>query len=135
VATTSSATPSAFRISESSDRPAPTLRSRNTPPNAAGIDPSINHLTRSFCTVRRDQCTAPPIGFITIDATMSLDTAVSGSNAEQQHQDRCHQRSTTHSGETNDETDEGAAGDHQRVEHGSHYSPHDRPKEGAGPRI
>ena len=79
VTTTSSATPSATLTPPCSATPEPSLRSSSTPRNAVGIEPIISHLTSGFCTVPRCQCTAPPIGFITIDATMSLDTAVSGS--------------------------------------------------------
>ena len=46
----------------------------NTPRNADGIDPSISQATRPRWTVPRRQRTAPPIGFITMAATMSGST-------------------------------------------------------------
>ncbi len=49
-----------------------------TPRNAEGTEPNTSHFTRPLLTVPRLQCTPPPMGFMIIDATMSLDTAVSG---------------------------------------------------------
>ena len=54
------------------------LRS-STPRNADGIDPAISQATSRRFTVPCRQCTAPPTGFMIIAATMSLDTAASGS--------------------------------------------------------
>ena len=58
--------------------PSPIQRSTSTPGNADGTEPITSHFTRLRLTVPRRRCTAPPTGFITIDATRSLDTAASG---------------------------------------------------------
>ena len=49
-----------------------------TPANAMGIEPTHSHRTSSQRTVLRRMCTPPPMGFITIAATRSDDTAVVG---------------------------------------------------------
>ena len=54
-------------------RAAPARRRTPTGPSRC-----TSHLTRPRLTVPRRRCTAPPTGFITIDATRSLDTAASG---------------------------------------------------------
>ena len=74
----SSATP---KISFNRDwmaAPLPRLRRMRTPANAEGTEPAHSHLTMSQLTVPRRAWTLPPTGFITIEATRSLDTAVSG---------------------------------------------------------
>jgi hypothetical protein len=78
-ATTSNAIPRATLTDDCNASPELSSRNSSTPAKADGTDPTISHLTRSLWTVPRFQCTAPPTGFITIEATMSLDTAASGS--------------------------------------------------------
>ena len=41
-------------------------------------EPSISQPTSETFTVPRRQCTPPPTGFMTMAATMSLETATSG---------------------------------------------------------
>lgn len=56
----------------------PNRRSRSTPQNALGTEPTTSHLTRFQFTVFCRMWTAPPKGFMTADVTMSLETAASG---------------------------------------------------------
>ena len=56
----------------------PTLWMMKTPAKAIGIDPMHSHPTSGQRTVRRRMWTPPPIGFITIAATRSDETAAVG---------------------------------------------------------
>ena len=50
----------------------------NTPANAIGIEPTQSQRTSSQRTVLRRMCTPPPIGFMTMAATRSDETAAVG---------------------------------------------------------
>ena len=81
-----------------------------TPAKAIGIDPMHSHSTSGQRTVRRRMWTPPPIGFITIAATRSDDTAAVGLIPKKITQDRRHQGAAAHPGhpdrEANDRTRE-----------------------------
>ena len=78
-ATTNSATPSAVLTTPCRPTPVPSVLSSTTPRKADGMEPITSHFTSSLFTEPRWKCTLPPIGFMIIEATMSLDTAASGS--------------------------------------------------------
>jgi hypothetical protein len=74
-----------------------------TPAKAAGTDPATSQRTRLAFTVPRRQCTTPPTGFITNEATRSLDTAAR-LHPEHQHEHRRHESPAAHPGQAHDET-------------------------------
>ena len=78
VAATIKATPRASFNRSCTTAPVPNLFRMSTPTNADGIEPTQSQRTSVQLTVPRRTWTPPPIGFMTIAATRSLDTAARG---------------------------------------------------------
>src|SRR4051794_37620914 len=70
--------PSRTLRSFSTRSPDPSALRMSTPERAAGTEPMHSHLTRRQSIVPRLTWTPPPMGFITSDASRSLETAVVG---------------------------------------------------------